>query len=145
MEPDVRCRRFCAVVLKGRPGRGSGMRDTMITFLAKIWIKNYERTDLPEVRQSYGVLCGGVGIGFNILLFLGKISPELYLIHGLFIQLFHGQLILLENEMLFILSVLVCSIAAAAVLHIPCGAAVRFLQTAAVPARSALPPGTKKG
>ena len=81
----------------------------------------------------------------RILLFLGKISPELYLIHGLFIQLFHGQLILLENEMLFILSVLVCSIAAAAVLHIPCGAAVRFLQTAAVPARFALPPGTKKG
>ncbi len=77
MEPDVRCRRFCAVVLKGRPGRGSGMRDTMITFLAKIWIKNYERTDLPEVRQSYGVLCGGVGIGFNILLFLGKFLPGL--------------------------------------------------------------------
>ena len=121
------------------------MGDSMITFLAKLWIKDYQKTDLPEVRQAYGVLCGGVGIAFNILLFLGKISPELYLIHGLFIQLFHGQLILLENEMLFILSVLVCSIAAAAVLHIPCGAAVRFLQTAAVPARSALPPGTKKG
>ena len=44
----------------------------MITFLAKLWIKDYQKTDLPEVRQAYGVLCGGVGIGFNILLFLGK-------------------------------------------------------------------------
>ena len=44
----------------------------MITFLAKLWIKDYQKTDQPEVRQAYGVLCGGVGIGFNILLFLGK-------------------------------------------------------------------------
>ena len=48
------------------------MGDSMITFLAKLWIKDYQKTDLPEVRQAYGVLCGGVGIGFNILLFLGK-------------------------------------------------------------------------
>ena len=48
------------------------MGDSMITFLAKLWIKDYQKTDLPEVRQAYGVLCGGVGIAFNILLFLGK-------------------------------------------------------------------------
>ena len=61
------------------------------------------------------------------LCFLGRISPELYLIHGLFIQLFSGQLVRIENEMLFILAVLACSIAAASLLRIPCDAAVRLL------------------
>lgn len=44
----------------------------MVQLLARLFIKNYEQTDDPSVRQSYGVLCGGVGIGFNILLFIGK-------------------------------------------------------------------------
>ncbi|WP_455617913.1 cation diffusion facilitator family transporter [Eisenbergiella sp.] len=44
----------------------------MVQLLARLFIKNYEQTDSPSVRQSYGVLCGGVGIGFNILLFIGK-------------------------------------------------------------------------
>lgn len=44
----------------------------MVQLLARLFIKNYEQTDNPSVRQSYGVLCGGVGIGFNILLFIGK-------------------------------------------------------------------------
>lgn len=61
------------------------------------------------------------------LCFLGRISPKLYLIHGLFIQLFSGQLVRIENEMLFILAVLACSIAAASILRIPCDAAVRLL------------------
>lgn len=44
----------------------------MVQLLARFFIKNYEQTDSPSVRQSYGVLCGSVGIGFNILLFIGK-------------------------------------------------------------------------
>ena len=44
----------------------------MIQLLAKLWIKNYEDTRKPEVRQAYGVLCGGVGIFLNICLFVGK-------------------------------------------------------------------------
>ena len=44
----------------------------MVQLLARYFIKNYEQTESPSVRQSYGVLCGSVGIGFNILLFIGK-------------------------------------------------------------------------
>lgn len=44
----------------------------MVQLLARFFIKNYKQTESPSVRQSYGVLCGSVGIGFNILLFIGK-------------------------------------------------------------------------
>lgn len=42
----------------------------MVALLAKIFIK--EKDDKIKIRQSYGVLCGVVGILLNILLFLGK-------------------------------------------------------------------------
>lgn len=45
----------------------------MIQLLAKLWIKDYRETKKPEVRQAYGVLCGGVGIFLNICLFLCKV------------------------------------------------------------------------
>ncbi len=44
----------------------------MISFLAKLFIKNREDTSSPKVRQAYGMLCGSVGIALNILLFAGK-------------------------------------------------------------------------
>lgn len=44
----------------------------MITFLASLFIKDRQNYDSPAVRQAYGVLSGAVGIGLNILLFLGK-------------------------------------------------------------------------
>lgn len=44
----------------------------MITFLARLFIKDYNNTASPKVRQAYGMLCGAVGIGLNILLFIGK-------------------------------------------------------------------------
>lgn len=44
----------------------------MLTLLIKFFIKNYTDTSSPKVRQSYGVLCGAMGIVFNILLFIGK-------------------------------------------------------------------------
>lgn len=44
----------------------------MISFLARIFIKDYQNTSSPEVRQAYGMLCGSVGIGLNVLLFIGK-------------------------------------------------------------------------
>ncbi len=44
----------------------------MVTFLTKIFIKNYDNTDSPSVRQAYGMLCGSVGILLNIFLFAGK-------------------------------------------------------------------------
>lgn len=44
----------------------------MISILAKLFIKNVDDTAEPSVRQAYGVLCGGAGIGFNVFLFLIK-------------------------------------------------------------------------
>lgn len=44
----------------------------MITFLSSLFLKNHKDYHNPVVRQAYGILCGSVGIGLNILLFLGK-------------------------------------------------------------------------
>lgn len=43
----------------------------MISLLSKYFIKP-EGKSAEELRQAYGVLSGGVGIGLNVLLFLGK-------------------------------------------------------------------------
>lgn len=45
----------------------------MIELLAKHLIKNYSDTTDPAVRRGYGVLCGCVGVGLNLLLFAGKL------------------------------------------------------------------------
>ena len=45
----------------------------MIALLAKRFIKNSADVTDPAVRQAYGVLCGVVGIGFNVLLFALKL------------------------------------------------------------------------
>lgn len=45
----------------------------MLTLLAKIFIKDYKSYNLKEVRQKYGILCGIIGIFFNLLLFGGKL------------------------------------------------------------------------
>ncbi len=45
----------------------------MITLLSKLLIKNRLDYASPAVRIRYGVLCGAVGIVFNILLFAGKL------------------------------------------------------------------------
>ena len=44
----------------------------LVTLLARWCIKQYRDTDNPAVRLAYGVLCGAVGIGLNLLLFVGK-------------------------------------------------------------------------
>ncbi len=45
----------------------------MITLLSRIFIRDYENYASAQVRVSYGMLCGAAGIGFNVLLFLGKL------------------------------------------------------------------------
>ena len=42
----------------------------MISLLAKRFIR--EDGDEQARRKAYGVLCGAVGIGLNVLLFIGK-------------------------------------------------------------------------
>ncbi len=44
----------------------------MVHILAKLFIRNSENMKYTKVRQSYGILCGTVGICLNILLFIGK-------------------------------------------------------------------------
>jgi len=44
----------------------------MITLLEKLLIKNRDNINDPKVRESYGIMCGSVGILLNILLFSGK-------------------------------------------------------------------------
>ena len=50
----------------------------MIDFFARIFIKNYEDTGRTEVRRDYGVLCGRLGIFFNLLLFALKITTGFF-------------------------------------------------------------------
>ncbi len=49
----------------------------MITLLAKYFIKDREAYQDPATRQSYGMLCSGVGIFLNICLFAGKFAAGL--------------------------------------------------------------------
>ena len=44
----------------------------MIELLAKLFIKDRKNIGKSKVRQAYGMLCGGVGIALNFLLFAGK-------------------------------------------------------------------------
>ncbi len=44
----------------------------MVSLLIKWLIPDPDNVKKPEVRQAYGMLCGAVGIGFNILLFAIK-------------------------------------------------------------------------
>lgn len=44
----------------------------MIKLLSRIFIPNREDVQDPAVRRAYGVLCGGMGIALNILLFAAK-------------------------------------------------------------------------
>lgn len=45
----------------------------MINLLAKKFIKNYKDYKNAEVRHAYGVLCGAVGVVFNLILFSLKL------------------------------------------------------------------------
>ena len=44
----------------------------MISCLARIFIKDDPNATPAQIHQAYGTLCGAVGIGLNILLFIGK-------------------------------------------------------------------------
>lgn len=45
----------------------------MVTLLARLWIRDRQNYSAPQVRLAYGMLCGCVGIGLNLLLFCGKL------------------------------------------------------------------------
>ncbi|MCI9321946.1 MAG: cation transporter [Lachnospiraceae bacterium] len=50
----------------------------MITLLTRLFIKDRDNTASPGVRQAYGMLCGTVGIGLNLLLFAGKFFAGMF-------------------------------------------------------------------
>ena len=43
----------------------------MVTLLGRLLIRQEGREE-AEIRKAYGILCGAVGIFFNVLLFAGK-------------------------------------------------------------------------
>ena len=45
----------------------------MIEFLARVFIHHQDTLSPSALRQAYGQLCGAVGIGLNLLLFVGKL------------------------------------------------------------------------
>ena len=45
----------------------------MTKLLLRLFVKDYEKKDAPAVRARVGKLSGGVGIGANVLLFIGKL------------------------------------------------------------------------
>ncbi len=49
----------------------------MVGLFIKWFIKDRDNTSDPKVRQAYGMLCGAVGIAFNIVLFLMKLFAGL--------------------------------------------------------------------
>ena len=51
-----------------------------------------------------------LSIGNRVLLFLGKLSMETYISQGLFIYAFRSKCVYIENEVLFCISVIVCTI-----------------------------------
>lgn len=57
-------------------------------------------------------------IGNKVLDFLGKISFEMYLIHGIFIRLSRNSIIYIENELLWCIIVLISTISFSFLLHI---------------------------
>ncbi len=46
----------------------------MTKFLLQLFVKNHQRTDLPQVRSAIGRLSGLVGIFCNLFLFAGKLT-----------------------------------------------------------------------
>ena len=49
----------------------------MTKLLLRLFVKDYEKKDTPAVRARVGKLSGGVGIGANVLLFIGKLVAGL--------------------------------------------------------------------
>lgn len=45
----------------------------MITLLSRLFIKNRSDINNPVVRRAYGMLCGALGIGLNLILSSGKL------------------------------------------------------------------------
>ena len=51
----------------------------MIELLSRIFISDTSDVQNPQVRRAYGVLCGAVGIGLNVLLFIAKYGMRIKL------------------------------------------------------------------
>ncbi len=90
----------------------------------------------PKLKESYICLfwqmCAVISFVFFVFLvtlkfrvnnkllrFISSISLELYLIHGIFVQLFHSKACMIKNDILYLVLVIVCSIATAWLIHYP--------------------------
>lgn len=55
-----------------------GVLTNMFTLLSRLFIPDWNHTASPAVRKHYGILCGSLGIFFNLLLFTGKFLAGLF-------------------------------------------------------------------
>ena len=44
----------------------------MLRLLSRLFIKNRDDVENPQVRRAYGTLCGVLGVALNIALFAAK-------------------------------------------------------------------------
>ena len=112
-------------------------------FLPTFWLTYHS-----DHMLSFGIVSSSLFVALVLLLlskvkmqsafmaWLGTISFEVYMIHGLFIALFRGTTLYVENEVLWVGLVLVCSVAAAVVLHKVFGALIRAFVKACAPKRT---------
>lgn len=102
----------------------------VLLFIIKIFLERYTSvngivsllTVLDLLNYAVFAVCilgfsMKVRINNKILLFLGEISFEIYLIHGLFIALLRNDSFYIKNEFLWVLGVLLFSISGSFVLH----------------------------
>ncbi len=46
----------------------------MTTLMIRLFVRDFHNTQNPDVRQNYGYLAGGTGVGANLVLFIVKLS-----------------------------------------------------------------------
>ena len=51
-----------------------------MNFLLKKFVPDFENTQSESVRRAVGTLSGSIGIGMNLLLFLGKLLAACFLV-----------------------------------------------------------------
>lgn len=66
----------------------------------------------------FAIVCMKLRLGNPALSFLGKISMEIYLIHGLFISMFRSNIANIENDVIYSALVIACSVISAVILNV---------------------------
>lgn len=86
-----------------------------LTYFGNAWI--YYAVSSTVFVIAFAFVCMKLRFGNPALRFLGKISMEIYFIHGLFITMFRSGAINVENDVAYSALVIVCSVISAVILN----------------------------